>query len=112
MNLNLVAITGNLTKDPELRSTPSGTSVCKLRVAVNGRLKRGGEWTDKVNYFDVVCWSGQAEACAEHLSKGSPVAVAGRLDWHEWETSDGTKRQTIEIIGDQVQFLGGSDREA
>jgi single-strand DNA-binding protein len=110
-NLNIVAITGNLTRDPELRSTPSGTSVCKLRVAVNSRRKDGasGEWVDKPNYFDVTVWGAQGENCANYLSKGRPVAVQGRLDWREWETQEGQKRQAIEIIADTVQFLGSRD---
>ena len=107
-NINVVAITGNLTRDPELRSTPSGTSVCKLRVAVNSRRKDGqsGEWIDKPNYFDVTVWGAQGENCANYLSKGRPVAVEGRLDWREWETQDGQKRQAVEIIANSVQFLG------
>jgi single-strand DNA-binding protein len=106
-NINVVAITGNLTKDPELRSTPGGTSVCKLRVAVNSRRKdQSGEWVDKPNYFDVTVWGAQGENCANYLSKGRPVAVEGRLDWREWEAQDGSKRQSIEIIANSVQFLG------
>jgi single-strand DNA-binding protein len=108
-NLNRVVVTGNLTKDPELRSTPSGTPVCKLRVAVNSRRKdsASGEWVDKPNYFDVTVWGAQGENCATYLSKGRPVAVDGRLDWREWEASDGSgKRQAVEIIADSVQFLG------
>jgi single-strand DNA-binding protein len=110
-NINRVTITGNLTRDPELRSTPSGTSVCKLRVAVNSRRKDGqtGEWTDKPNYFDVTVWGAQGENCANYLSKGRPVAVDGRLDWREWESQDGGKRQAVEIIADSVQFLGSRD---
>jgi len=108
-NLNRVVITGNLTKDPELRTTPNGTSVCKLRVAVNSRRKdsASGEWVDKPNYFDVTVWGAQGENCATYLSKGRPVAVDGRLEWREWEASDGSgKRSSIEIIADSVQFLG------
>jgi len=110
-NLNRVIITGNLTRDPELRSLPSGTSVCKLRVAVNSRRKdsASGEWVDKPNYFDVTVWGAQGENCATYLSKGRPVAVDGRLDWREYEANDGTKRQAIEIIADTVQFLGSRD---
>jgi single-strand DNA-binding protein len=110
-NLNRVVITGNLTRDPELRSTPSGTALCKLRVAVNSRRKDGqtGEWVDKPNYFDVTVWGAQGENCANYLSKGRPVAVDGRLDWREWEAQDGSKRQSIEIIADSVQFLGSRD---
>ena len=110
-NINSVTITGNLTKDPELRSTPSGTSVCKLRVAVNSRRKDGasGEWVDKPNYFDVTVWGAQGENCANYLSKGRPVAVQGRLDWREWESQEGQKRQAVEIIANEVQFLGSRD---
>ncbi len=73
-NINVVVITGNLTRDPELRSTPGGTSVCKLRVAVNSRRKDGsGNWVDKPNYFDVTVWGAQGENCANYLSKGRPV---------------------------------------
>lgn len=106
-SVNVVVITGNLTRDPELRSTPGGTSVCKLRVAVNGRRKDGqtGEWVDKPNFFDVTVWGGQGENCANYLAKGRPVAIEGRLDWREWE-KDGVKRQAVEIVANSVQFLG------
>jgi single-strand DNA-binding protein len=109
-NINTVVVTGNLTRDPELRSTPGGTSVCKLRVAVNSRRRnQGGEWVDKPNYFDVTVWGAQGENCANYLSKGRPVAVEGRLDWREWEAQDGGKRQSVEIIANSVQFLGSRD---
>jgi single-strand DNA-binding protein len=109
--VNVVVVTGNLTRDPELRSTPGGTSVCKLRVAVNSRRKDGqtGEWVDKPNYFDVTVWGAQGENCANYLSKGRPVAIEGRLDWREWEAKEGGKRQTVEIIANSVQFLGSRD---
>ena len=109
--MNRVVITGNLTRDPELRSLPSGTSVCKLRVAVNSRRKdpASGEWVDKPNYFDVTVWGAQGENCATYLSKGRPVAVDGRLDWREWEAQDGTEAPGVEIIADSVQFLGSRD---
>ncbi|HEX3323609.1 MAG TPA: single-stranded DNA-binding protein [Solirubrobacterales bacterium] len=111
-NVNVVVVTGNLTRDPELRSTPGGTSVCKLRVAVNSRRKDGqtGEWVDKPNYFDVTVWGAQGENCANYLSKGRPVAIEGRLDWREWEAKEGGgKRQSVEIIANSVQFLGSRD---
>jgi len=108
-NINSVVITGNLTRDPELRSTGSGTPVCGMRVAVNSRRKQGDEWVDKPNYFDVTVWGAQGENCATYLSKGRPVAVQGRLDWREWQDKDGNKRQSIEIIADTVQFLGSRD---
>jgi len=111
-NINVVVITGNLTQDPELRSTGGGTSVCELRVAVNSRRKDGqtGEWVDKPNYFNVTVWGAQGENCANYLSKGRPVAVEGRLDWREWEAKDGGgKRQAVQIIANSVQFLGSRD---
>jgi single-strand DNA-binding protein len=110
-NVNRVIVTGNLTRDPELRSTAAGTQVCKMRVAVNSRRKDAatGDWVDKPNYFDVTVWGAQGENCATYLSKGRPVAVDGRLDWREYEAKDGTKRQAIEIIADTVQFLGSRD---
>ena len=108
-NINRVVLVGNLTRDPELRHTPTGTAVCSLRIAVNTRRKDGatGEWTEKPNYFDVTVWGNQGENCAQYLSKGRPVAIDGRLEWREWEAQDGTKRQAVEVVADTVQFLGG-----
>jgi single-strand DNA-binding protein len=109
-NINVVVLTGNLTRDPELRSLPSGMSVCSLRIASNTRRKgQSGEWEDKANYFDVTVWGAQGENCARFLSKGRPIALNGRLEWREWQAQDGTKRQNVEIIADSVQFLGGRD---
>ena len=110
-NINRVIITGNLTADPELRSLPSGTSVCQLRVACNTRRKNNstGEWEDKPNYFNVTVWGAQGENAHRYLSKGRPVAVDGRLEWREWEAQDGAKRQAVDIIADSVQFLGSRD---
>jgi single-strand DNA-binding protein len=111
-NINVVVITGNLTKDPELRSTGGGTPVCDLRVAVNSRRKnsQSGAWEDKPNFFDVTVWGAQGENCANYLSKGRPVAVEGRLDWSEWEAKDGSgRRQAVRIIASSVQFLGSRD---
>jgi single-strand DNA-binding protein len=109
-NINRVTVTGNLTRDPELRSTPSGTSVCKLRIAVNTRRKdASGQWVDKPNYFDVTVWGAQGENCATYLQKGRPVAVDGRLEWREWEDQNGNKRQSVDIIADSVQFLGSRE---
>jgi len=109
-NINRVVMTGNLTRDPELRSTSGGTSVCSLRVACNTRRKdASGNWVDKPNYFDVTVWGAQGENCAQYLQKGRPVAIDGRLEWREWETQEGQKRQSVDIIADSVQFLGSRD---
>jgi single-strand DNA-binding protein len=81
--------------------------VCSLRVAVNARRKdESGQWVDKPNYFSVTVWGQQGENCAQYLAKGRPVAIDGRLDWREWETQDGAKREAVEIVADSVQFLG------
>jgi single-strand DNA-binding protein len=110
-NINRVVLTGNLTRDPELRSLPSGMSVCSLRIASNTRRKDNttGEWGDKPNYFSVTVWGAQGENCARFLSKGRPVCIDGRLEWREWQGQDGAKRESVEIVADAVQFLGGRD---
>jgi single-strand DNA-binding protein len=112
-NINRVVITGNLTRDPELRSLQSGTSVCKLRIATNTRRKdASGQWVDKPYYFDVTVWGAQGENCANYLQKGRGVAIDGRLEWREWDATDGSgKRSAVEIIADTVQFLGGRGDE-
>lgn len=103
-----VTLVGNLTRDPELRQTPNGASVCKLGVAVNSSFKdSSGQWQDKANFFDVTVWGQQGENCARFLSKGRQVAVDGRLEQRSWEAQDGGKRSAVEIIADTVMFLGG-----
>jgi single-strand DNA-binding protein len=111
-NINRVIITGNLTRDPELRSLTSGNSVCSLRVACNGRRRNQAtnEWEDVPNYFDVTVWGAQGENCKKFLSRGRPVAIDGRLQWREWTDKDsGQKRQAVDIVAETVQFLGGRD---
>lgn len=108
-NINRVCLTGNLTRDPELRG--SGTTVCAMRIAVNSRVKDGDGWADKANYVDVVCFGNQADNCKKYLAKGRPIAVDGRLDWSEWTTQDGQKRQALQVIADSVQFLSDGQRD-
>jgi len=111
-NINRVILTGNLTRDPELRSIPSsGNSVCSLRVACNTRRKDSstGDWVDKPNYFDVTIFGRQGDNAAQYLSKGRPVAIDGRLEWREWQDKEGNNRQSVEIVADNVQFLGGRE---
>ena len=107
-NINRVVLVGNLTRDPELRHTGGGTPVCSLRIAVNSRRKdETGQWADKPNYFSISVFGNQAESCAQYLSKGRPVGIDGRLDWREWDATDGSgKRQAVQIIAESVQFLG------
>ena len=112
ININRVVLTGNLTQDPELRSTQDGTAVCNLRVATNTRRKdsASGEWADKPNYFDVIVWGAQGENVARYLTKGRAIAIDGRLDWREYDAQDGSKRQAVQIIADAVQFLASPER--
>ena len=112
-NINRVIVTGNLTRDPEINHLQSGTAVCDLRIAVNGRrTDQSGEWVDKPNYFNVKVWGAQGENAHRYLAKGRAVAVDGRLDWREWEDQQGNKRQSVDIIADTVQFLGSRDDAA
>lgn len=111
-SINHVVLTGHLTRDPELHELPSGRSVCKMRIASNSRRKDSttGEWADKPNFFDVAVFGPQAQTVAKYMCKGRPIAVEGRLDWHEWETRDGRKAQDVSIIADNVQFIGDPHR--
>ena len=105
-DINRVTIVGRLTRDPELRQLPSGTSVLQLGVAVNGRQKDdAGNWIDKPNFFDVKVFGNQADTLNTHLSKGRRIGVDGRLDWSSWEAQDGSKRSKVEIVAQSVQFL-------
>jgi single-strand DNA-binding protein len=109
MNINRVVLTGNLTRDPETSSTPGGLAICKLGIAVNTRRKGSdGQWEEKPNFFRVTVFGRQAESCGQYLKKGRPVAIDGRLEWSSWER-DGQKRESVDIIADSVQFLGGRD---
>ena len=110
-NINRVVLTGNLTRDPELRTTPSGTSVCSLRVACNTRRKDSSPASGSTSPTTSTSPSGarRARTAPQYLSKGRPVAVDGRLEWREWEDKDGNKRQAVDIIADSVQFLGSRD---
>jgi single-strand DNA-binding protein len=100
-----------LTRDPELSQTPSGTSVCKLGIAVNSRRKKGETWEEKANFFRITVFGKQADNCSQYLRKGRAIAIDGRLEWSQWER-DGQKRESVDIIADNVQFLGGRDEGA
>jgi len=110
-NINRVILVGNLTRDPELKTLPSGMAVCSLGIAVNHRRKnqQSGEWTEEPNYFNIEVFGNQAESCARYLAKGRAVAVDGRLRWRSWEAQDGTKRTAIDVVADTVQFIGPRD---
>lgn len=102
---NKIILIGNLTKDPEVRYTPQGTSVCTFRLAVNHRYKQGDEMKKEVTFIDTVVFGKQAETCGQYLNKGSGVLVEGRLQERRWETDDGQKRSKFEVVGQTVRFL-------
>ena len=106
-NLNKVFLIGNLTRDPELRYIPNGTAVATFTVAT-GRVytMASGEKREETCFVRCVAWARQAELCGEYLSKGSPVFVEGRLQSRSWETQDGQKRSMIEVVVQNIQFLG------
>lgn len=109
--LNRVFLMGNLTRDPEVRYTPSGTAVGDLGLAVNETYKnKAGENVESTVFVDVEVWSRQAETCAEYLYKGSPVFVEGRLKLDQWENQQGEKRSKLRVRADRVQFLGTPKR--
>jgi len=111
MGINRVVITGNLTRDPELRSTSGGMSVLKLGVAVNDRRKnqQTGEWEDVPNFVDVTVFGARGEALSRFLSKGSKVAIEGKLRWSQWENQQGEKRSKLEVVADEIEFLSSRD---
>jgi single-strand DNA-binding protein len=119
MSINRVNITGNLTRDPELRSTGSGMAVLQMGVAVNDRRKnqQTGEWEDSPNFIDVVMFGTRAESVSRFLSKGSKVAIEGKLRWSSWEDkTTGAKRSKVEVVADDIEFMtskgeGGGGRD-
>jgi single-strand DNA-binding protein len=112
-DINRVTLVGRLTRDPELRGLPSGTSVLNIGLAVNGRQKdQSGNWTEKPNFFDVKVFGAQADMLANHLAKGRRIGVDGRLEWSSWDAQDGTKRSKVEVVAQSVQFLDSRGDEA
>lgn len=106
-SLNRVILIGNLTRDPELRFTPSGSQVAGFGLAVNRTYtNKQGERVENVDFFNIVVWAKLAELCGEYIRKGSPVAIEGRLQSRSWETEDGQKRSAVEVVAENVQFLG------
>ena len=106
MSFNNVSIIGNLTRDPELRNTQGGTAVLSFGIAVNDRRKnqQTGEWEDYPNFIDCTMFGARAQSVSRFLSKGSKVAIEGKLHWSQWER-DGQKRSKIEVIVDEIEFM-------
>lgn len=112
MSINRVNISGNLTRDGELRTTPGGTDVLSLGVAVNDRTKnqQTGQWEDRPNFIDCVMFGNRAQSVAPYLSKGAKVAIEGKLRWSQWQAQDGSKRSKVEIVVDEIEFVGIRDQ--
>ena len=100
-------LSGNLTRDVELRARPSGADVARLRVAFTTRRRQGEEWVDKTNYMTVDVFGAQARACAQYLARGSRVFVDAELDWREWDDQNGQHREAVSLKARQVLFEGG-----
>lgn len=111
MSINKVLITGNLTRDPELRETPSGFQVLNFGVAVNDRKKNQstGQWEDYANFVDCTMFGNRAASVSRFLGKGSKVAIEGKLRWSQWETQDGGKRSKLEVVVDELEFMTSRD---
>ena len=106
-SFNQVILMGNLTRDPELRQTPTGQNVCSFSLALNRSYKGSdGNWTEATDYIDIVAWGPLGERVAQYLSKGRPCLVNGRLQSRSWE-QDGQKRSKVEVVAQDVTFLGG-----
>ncbi len=100
---NSITLVGNLTRDPEMRFTPSGAANCRLGIAVNRRWRgQDGEWQEQVSFFNIVCWREMAENVSASLRKGNRVVVAGRLEQRSWETEQGEKRSVVEVVADEI----------
>jgi single-strand DNA-binding protein len=108
-NINRVIVSGNLTREPELRQA-GATSVLQLGIAVNDRKKNAqtDQWEDVPNYFDVLVWGARGEGLSRYLRKGMKVAVSGKLRWSSWKAQDGSNRNKVEIVADDVEFLSSS----
>lgn len=105
-DLNVVALTGRLTRDAELKYTNSGLAICAFSVAVNRRRKQGDEWIEEASFFDVTLFGRRGEAVQRYLTKGTQIAVQGELKQDRWE-QDGNRRSKVQIIANDVQMLGG-----
>lgn len=114
MSINRVVVSGNLTRDPELRATGGGMAVLQLGIAVNDRRKNpAGEWEDVPNFFDVTVFGARGESLSRFLAKGSKVAVEGKLRWRQWDDKkSGEKRSKVEIVADDIEFLSSRESAA
>ena len=105
-------LSGNLTRDVELRALPSGADVARLRVATTSRRRQGEDWVDKTNYFSIDVFGAQARACAQYLAEGSRVFVDGELEWREWDDQQGQHREAVTVKARNVLFESGRTQNA
>ena len=105
MELNKIFINGNLTADPELKYTSSGTAVCDLRLASNRRYKKGDSFEEETCFVSITAWGRQGETCNQYLKKGNPVLIEGRLQYQTWKGQDGGNRSKHVIVADRVHFM-------
>ncbi|HHT9129511.1 MAG TPA: single-stranded DNA-binding protein [Candidatus Brocadiaceae bacterium] len=112
-SLNKVFLMGNLTRDPELRYTPTGLAVASFGIAINRAwTAKSGEQKEEVCYVDINIFGRRAEVVGEYFSKGNPIFIEGRLQFNQWETKDGQKRSTLRVVADNFQFIGGITKRA
>ena len=113
MSINNVTITGNLTKDAEVRYTNGGMAIASIGIAVNDRRKnQQGQWEDKANFFDCKMFGKRAESLQRYLTKGQKVAIQGKLSYDSWTANDGSKRSRVEIVVDDIELLGGKQQQS
>lgn len=112
MSINKVVVSGNLTRDPELRMAGT-TPVLQMGIAVNDRKKNNetGQWEDVPNFFDVVVWGARGESLSRFLTKGTKIVVSGRLRWNQWQNAEGEKRSKVEIVADDVEFMNSRNSD-
>ena len=114
MSINRVNISGNITRDPELKASGSGMQILRFGVAVNDRVKnqQTGEWEDRPNFVDCVMFGTRAEALSRYLAKGTKVSLEGKLRYSSWEDKDGARRSKLEVIVDELEFMSGANKGA
>jgi single-strand DNA-binding protein len=111
--INLVVLGGNLTRDPELKYTPQGTALCEFTIANSKKWKtQGGEWQEKPGFYNCICWGKRGEVISQHFSKGKPIEVRGELEFQQWETKDGNKRNAVKINVQEFFFVGAREANA
>jgi single-strand DNA-binding protein len=105
--INLSILGGNLVRDPELRYTPGGTAICEFTIANSKKYKKDDEWVEKTNYVNCICWGVRGERLSEYFTKGKPILVEGELEFQQWETKEGQKRNALKINVQDWFFVGG-----